>query len=117
MSEGWDDSGTDESGRRLRLIGERVEFYAPRDAHAMVLEIRSTAPLPQTMTVTVFVNGNVVGRIHLDDHAWRSVEYAIPVSPGSRLARIDLLVDPAARLRPAAERERGVVARDVQWRR
>ena len=117
ISEGWGDQETDSNDRRLRLIGERVGFYAPPQAHSMTLEIRSTAPLQQTMTVTVLVNGEVVDHLTLDDHAWRTVEYSLPSSAVATAARVDLQVDPPARLRPVAERSLGVVARDVQWHR
>ena len=119
VSEGWGDLKTDSEGRRLRSISERVEFYAPPQAQRMTLELRSAAPLPQTMTVTVLVNGEVIDHLTLDDHAWRTVEYPLPSLAEAAAARVDLQVNPPARLRPGpvAERSLGVVARDVQWRR
>ena len=119
VSEGWGDPKTDSGGRRLRSISERVEFYTPPQAQRMTLELRSAAPLPQTMTVTVLVNGEVIDHLTLDDHAWRTVEYPLPSLAEAAAARVDLQVNPPARLRPGpvAERSLGVVARDVQWRR
>ena len=117
MSEGWGDQETDSNGRRLRLIGERVGFYAPPQAHSMTLEMRSAAPIQQTRTVTVLVNGEVVDHVTLDDHTWRTVEHSLPSSAEATAARVDLHVDPPPHLRPVAERSLGVVARDVQWHR
>ena len=118
MSEGWEDEGTDGDGRRLRRIDRHVGFYAPPEAQAMTLEMRSAAPpQQQRMTVTVLVNGEVVDQVTIDDHAWRTVEYSLPSHAQGTAARVDVRVDPAARPGPVAEGTLGIVARDVQWHR
>ncbi len=116
MSEGWDEPVTDESGRRVRQVREHAVFYAPPQARSVALEIRSTEPLPPTMTVTVLVNGEMADRVIFDDQRWRTIEYALPVSTDSAAVRIDLHVDPPARLRRTQGRSLGVVTGDVQWR-
>ena len=116
MSEGWDDPRTDADGERVRAISDHAWFYSPPEARTVSLELQSRAPLGETRTVTVFVNGEVVDSIVMDDDTWHRVEYVLPTSAGTVAARIDLQVDPPERLRSIEGPDGGIATRTLEWR-
>jgi hypothetical protein len=90
-------------------------LHAPPDARGMELTVRSGAPMPQT--VTVEIAGQVIDRVTLGDHEWRTLRYPIsPPAPNAKGTWIVLKVDPE--WRPLDDtRIVGVMTRNLRWTR
>ena len=102
-------------GMTFRWSSPLAFLHAPADARGMELTVRSVTPTPQT--VTVEMRGEVIDRVTLSDHEWRTLRY--PIGPRATSAPagaewIVLRVDPP--WRPRGDRRRlGVMARDLKW--
>lgn len=114
MPSGLHDPEVDAHGRPFRWTLEHAVFYVPRDAQVFTLELRSVAPFAQW--VTVVLDGQVVDRLRLDDHAWRRIPYRLPQhrSP-ARYHRFELDVDPPWRA-PRDPRILGVMLGEWAWK-
>ena len=117
-STGWGDPETDEQGYTVRRLEPTVEFYAPPDVTAMVLEMRQTESTPPGVsTVHVYLNGEPIDRVSLNGLSWHTVEYPIPPGEDRVATRVDLRVETSDRDAEEMRTASGVVARDVHWRR
>ena len=88
---------------------EYAAFFVPADTGRITFDVRK-APTVAAQTVTVRVDGTVVGRHALAYDAWQTLDYALAAreTDGSPFC-VELLVDPA--WRDAGDRLRGVLLR------
>jgi hypothetical protein len=103
------------SGLTFRWSHPNAYLHAPSTARGMELTVRSVAATPQT--VTVEMRGEILDRITLDDHEWRTIRYTITPRPKSASADsewVTLRVDPAWRP-PGDGRTLGIMTRDLKW--
>ena len=97
------------AGSSTYWTGPYAAFFVPADTGRVAFEVRK-APAPAEQTVTVHVDGELVGRHALGDDAWAQLQYAVEArdavnSPYS----IELRVDPP--WRDGDDNLRGVLLR------
>jgi hypothetical protein len=103
------------SGLTFRWSRPTAYLHAPSNARGVELTVRSVAATPQT--VTVEMRGEIIDRVTLDDHEWRTLRYAItprPKSSSTDSEWVTLRVDPAWRP-PGDGRTLGIMTRDLKW--
>lgn len=83
-------------GRAYHWSTERAAFYVPSNAGAFTVPLRSLAPFPQR--VRVLLDGVLVDRVALTDHAWRVLRYQLPARRSAPpFYRVEIVVDPVWR--------------------
>jgi hypothetical protein len=102
----------DAEGRRVRWLDGRSSFFAPADARAVRLPIRTTFddPADWPVQVTIGVDGRPAERLILRDASWHMVEIRLPPPGSRRHRRIDIHLD---RLRAEG---RGALLGEVELR-
>jgi len=99
-------------GVTYRWSGPRVFLHAPDSARAFEITIRSTAPQPQTVTLTSA--GRVLQTLTLGDPQWVTIRHPLPPATDSAGRWVEMNVDPS--WRPKGEGRRlGVMTRDLKW--
>lgn len=102
-------------GSSFRWTQARATFHVPADSTRVSLSIRSLAPVPQDVVVTL--DGHPVDRLRLDDHVWRPLHYVLPRhGGGQRFRRLELSISPTWRP-PDDGRDLGVMLRGLHWSR
>ena len=103
----------DADGRGFNWTGDRAVLHVPASASAVAFELRSLAPMPQT--VTLLVDDSVADTLVLRDHEWHVLRYLVPHRRGTgRFGRLEMRVTPAWRP-PGDGRELGVILRGFRW--
>ena len=103
------DGGPAPSGAGTFWTGEYAAFFLPAETGRVAFEVRK-APDLAAQTVTVRVDGEVVGRYRLADDAWQRLHYVLTArNADARPYGVELLVEPA--WRDADDRARGVLLR------
>jgi hypothetical protein len=103
----------DSRGTRFRWSGARAFLDLPCSAHAISVPVRSLSDVPQQ--VEVIVNGRMIDRVTLADHAWRDLKYPLPRSPWfMRSHCVELHVDPLWQP-PGDPRRLGVMVGPYSW--
>ena len=93
----------------LYRMGEYAAFFVPADTGRIAFDVRR-APGAGARSVTVRVDGEVVGRHSLAGEVWRTLEYAVAARDADNSPYcVELLVDPV-------RREAGGVTRGVLLR-
>ena len=87
-------------------------LQAPPDARMLELTVRTIAPSPQTLTVSV--DGAPVDRVSLPQQNWKTLRYPLPVGPDPEARWVALAADPPWRARRGT-RWLGVQVRDLRW--
>jgi hypothetical protein len=109
------DVETAPDGSSFRWTQGRATFHVPAASSRVSLSIRSLAPVPQEVVVSL--DGQPVERLRLDDHGWRPLHYVLPRhGGGQRFRRLELSVRPTWRP-PADARDLGVMLRGLDWSR
>ena len=102
------------TGTTFRWSGPFGYLHAPPDAKRVELKVRTSAPMPQTLTVEI--GGQKIDEIKLTDQEWHTLTYPIP--PRSKDSHdtewVLLRVDPIFRLK-GDRRRLGVMMRDLKW--
>ncbi len=81
----------------LYRMGEYAAFFVPADTGRIAFDVRR-APGAGAGSVTVRVDGEVVGRHSLSGGAWRTLEYAVAARDAANSPYcVELLVDPVGR--------------------
>ena len=89
--------------------GDYAAFFTPADTGRVTFDVRK-APEVAEQTVTVRVDGEVVGRHPLSDGAWRTLDYAVPRRDADNSPFcVELSVSPV--WRDGDDRPRGVIVR------
>ena len=97
------------AGRSTFWTGEYAAFFVPSDTGRGAFEVRK-APGVAAQTVTVRVDGEVVGRHSLSGDVWRALSYAVPARDADNSpCCVELLVSPP--WRGAGDVTRGVFLR------
>ena len=107
----WEDesAGLATTGRAAYWSGEYSAFFVPADTGRVTFDVRKAPDLVE-QTVTVRVDGEVVGRHPLSDDAWRTLDYAVPRRDADNSPFcVELLVSPV--WRDADDSPRGVTVR------
>ena len=90
--------------------GDYTAFFVPADTGRVTFDVRRAPDLAE-QTVTVQVDGEVVGRHPLSDDAWRTLDYAVPRRDADNSPFcVELLVSPVWR-RDTDDNPRGVMVR------
>lgn len=72
----------------------RVAFFVPSTARVFSVPLRSLAPFPQE--IRVLLDGVIVDRMALTDHAWRVARYILPSRRNAPpFYRVELHIEPA----------------------
>lgn len=101
------------SGPDYRWSMPDVFFHLPPRAGTFELKVRSIAPDPQTVTVSV--GDQVLGALTLTDQSWVTLSHALPLPPRPDAHWVHVNVTPSWRPRGTARRL-GVQTRDVIFR-
>ena len=97
------------AGRPALWTGDYAAFFVPADTGRVRFDVRK-APSLAAQTVTVRVDGEVVGRHPLSGDAWRTLDYAVPPRDADNSPFcVELQVSPA--WRDADDRPRGILVR------
>ena len=100
----------------FRWSDVQAVIYVPPDARRFTLDARKAAAVTPTQTVTVRIDGQVVGEHELADAAWHELAYALgPRNDGAGPFCIELLVSPG--WRDARNTRLGAMVRNVAWTR
>jgi hypothetical protein len=100
-------------GHTIRWSSPLAFLHAPPGARGFELKVRSSSETPQTITIEM--DGVLVGRKTLDSHEWHTLHYTVPPPDGRRAGGwITLRVDPPFRV-PRDRRLFGVMTRDLTW--
>ena len=108
----WEDEsdGAAPAERPSYWTGDYAAFFVPADTGRVTFDVRK-APNLAEQTVTVQVDGEVVGRHPLSDDAWRTLDYAVPRrDAGNSPFCVELLISPVWR-RDTDDSPRGVMVR------
>ena len=91
-----EDDTAEPSGRGVYRTDDYAAFFLRPDTERIAFDVRQ-APDSAPQTVTVRVDGHVVGRLSLSGDTWRSIEHPIePRDVGDSPFCIELLVSPVA---------------------
>lgn len=105
----WEHASGAPSDRPTWWTGDYAAFFVPADTGRAAFNVRK-APDLAAQTVTVRIDGQVVGRHSLADDAWRTLEYALPARDEDASPYcVELLVGPLSR--DDGDRARGVLVR------
>ena len=100
------------TGAAYRWSPARAFFHAPPHARVMQLQVRSIAPTPQTVTLSIA--GREVARVTLSDQSWMTLRQPLPKDAIGDATWVELRVDPT--WRPRGEtRQLGVQTRELIW--
>ena len=66
----------DPRGELFRWSGANATWYGPPDADSFAIQVRSTAPTPQTISVSI--GSDVVSRHRLEEHGWHTLRISLP---------------------------------------
>jgi hypothetical protein len=103
------------TGHAFRWTGARAAFHVPADARVITVEIRSLAPVPQT--VRVYHAGHLIEQVAFHDQGWRTLRFVSPLAaPRQPYRRFELRVEPTW-YAPGDPRELGVMLGAVAWTR
>ena len=104
------DRTTNRSGRRVYHTDEYAVFFVAPDARPVTFDVRRAPAGAPTQTVTVRVNGQVVGKHRLADDAWHPLAYPIDARRAENSPFcVELLVNPV--WRDAEGNEYGLMVR------
>ena len=103
-------------GVMFRWSGPTSYLHVPADAKGFEMGVRSSAPMPQTLTVEV--QGKVIDTQKLTDQEWHTISYQL--DPAATNGKPDsqwvvLKIDPMWKP-PRDGRQLGVMTRDLKWR-
>ena len=99
------------SGAAYRWSMPRAFFHVPPNMRSFLLKVRSIAPTPQTVTLSV--DDRVIETVSLKDQSWETLAPRLPASTdGPRW--VEMRIDPPWRA-PGSSRPLGVQTRDLQW--
>jgi O-antigen ligase len=102
-------------GQSFRWSTGHVTFYVPADAKVFSLPVRSLAPFPQNVSVSL--DGVAVDDVRLADNGWRTLRYMLPArGQHPRYKRFELVVAPTWQP-PNDGRQLGVMVGDYRWTR
>ena len=107
----WQSEGdaADHAGRPPYWTGDYAAFFIPAGTGRVTFDVRKAPDLAE-QTVTVRVDGEVVGRHPLSDDAWRTLGYTVPRrDTNNRPFCVELLISPA--WRDTNDNPRGVMVR------
>lgn len=91
-------------------------IYIPPDARRFTLEARKAMAITPTQTVTIRVNGQVVGEREFSDDKWHKLTYELgSQDDGTNPIPIELLVSPG--WRDSRDIRRGAMVRNFAWTR
>ena len=100
----------------FRWSDVQAVIYVPPDARRFSLDVRKAAAVTPTQTVTVRIDGQVVGEHELADDAWHELAYALgPRDNGASPFCVELLVSPG--WRDARNTRLGAMVRNFAWTR
>ena len=100
----------------FRWSDVQAVIYVPPDARRFTLDVHKAVAVTPTQTVTIRVNGQVVGEHDLVDDAWHKLTYPLePQDDGVSPFCIELLVSPS--WRDAQNTRLGVMVRNFDWTR
>jgi O-antigen ligase len=100
----------------FRWTAPRVTLYLPGEWRVLSLPLRSLAPAPQTVAISL--DERHIDDVTLADHAWRTVTYALPPSKsGEKYHRLDLIVTPSWTPSATDTRELGIMLGDYRGTR
>ena len=108
----WPDAGgaPDPSGRPVYRTGEYAAFFVEPDTRSVSFDVRKAPAIASAQTVTVRIDGRVVGRHLLSADAWRTLEHPVePRGADDSPFCVELLVSPG--WRDVAGNPRGVLLR------
>ncbi|MDE2905103.1 MAG: sulfatase-like hydrolase/transferase [Acidobacteriota bacterium] len=93
-----EDGTADQTGRRVYRAGDYAVFYAAPDTGRITFDVRPESAARPPRTVTVRIDGEVVGEYRLADEAWRTLAYSVAArgADGSPFC-VELLVGPVER--------------------
>ena len=100
----------------FRWSGPTSYLHVPAEAKGFEMGVRSSAPMPQTLTVEV--RGKVIDTQKLTDQEWHTISYQL--DPAATNGKPDsqwvvLKIDPMWKP-PRDGRQLGVMTRDLKWR-
>ena len=98
------------SGLEYRWSMPDIFVHAPDRARSFEMKVRSIAPTPQTVTVSVA--DRVVGTVTLADQSWVTIKHVLPPPQTPDTHWVHVHVDPPWRA-PGSPRPLGVQTRDV----
>jgi hypothetical protein len=111
-SRGLYDTHRSRTGIAYRWSPARAFFHAPVNAPGFSLQVRSIAPTPQTVTLSV--GDRELSRVTLGDQSWVTLKQALPPAANADVLWVELRVDPT--WRPRGEtRQLGVQTRELNW--
>jgi len=100
----------------FRWSDVQAVIYVPPDARRFTLDVHKAVAVTPTQTVTIRVNGQVVGEHDLVDDAWHKLTYPLePQDDGVSPFCIELLVSPS--WRDAQNTRLGAMVRNFDWTR
>ena len=103
----------DGHGTRFRWSGARAYLDLPCSARTISIPVRSVSTAPQQ--VEILVNGRMIDRVGLADHAWRDLRYPLPRSPWYMHSHcVELRVDPTWQP-PGDTRQLGIMVGKYSW--
>ena len=101
----------DASEQPFRWTASRAAFYLPAGARAVRLPVRSLAPFPQRVIISL--DGRMADEVILRDHNWVALRYVLPPSRGT-FRRVDVRVTPTW-IPEGEARTLGVMVGDYAW--
>jgi hypothetical protein len=103
-------------GTPFRWTNPRATLYLPNEWRSLSLPLRSLAPTPQTVVISL--GDRRIDQVTLTDHAWHVVTYALPPpKSGDRFHRLDLEVTPPWTPSQTDARELGIMLGDYRGTR
>ena len=91
-----EDDTAEPSGRAVHRTDDYAAFFLRPDTERIAFDVR-LVPDSAPQTVTVRVDGRVVGRLSLSGDTWRSIEHPVaPRDAGDSPFCVELLVGPVA---------------------
>lgn len=101
----------DATGSSFTWTASRAAFHLPAGARAVRLPVRSLAPFPQRVIISL--DGRTADEVILRDHNWVDLRYVLPAARGA-FRRVDVRVVPAWNP-PGEARTLGVMVGDYGW--
>ena len=113
--EDGEDEMTDRTGRQVYRTDDYAVFYAAPDARQVTFDVRKASAARSPRTVTVRIDGDVVGEHRLADETWRTLAYPVAArNADDSPFCVELLVSPVRRAGEGAPGS-GVLLRSDVW--
>lgn len=91
------------TGRQVYRIGDYAAFYAAPDARQVTFDVRAASTAGPPRTVTVRIDGDVVGEHRLANETWRTLAYPVAARDAASPYSVEVAVSPDRRAAEGAD--------------